>query len=231
MERTLDQRLDHVRGELLKMGGAVEESIAQAVRSLSDRDNDLAEEVLRGGDLIDEWEVRNEEECIKLLAVQQPVASDLRLIATMMKINYDLERTNDQAVNIAQRALVLNRMPLLKPLIDIPRMAEITQGMVKDALDAFVERNVELANDVRRRDDVVDGLRDQVFRELLTYLHDSSGADTIDRAIHLILVSRHLERIGDHASNIAENAVYLVQGRIVRHKKDELALGEETTEA
>ncbi len=222
MERTLDQHLEHLKGELLKMGGAVEDSIAQAVRSLVDRDNDLAEEVLKGGDRIDDWEIQIEEECLKLLAVQHPVASDLRLIATVMKINYDLERINDQAVNIVEGALVLNRMPLLKPLIDIPRMAELAQGMVKDALDAFVNQNVALANDVRRRDDIVDGLRDQIFRELLTYLHGKLEQDVIDRAIHLILVSRHLERMGDHASNISENVVYLVQGRIVRHQKEAL---------
>ena len=222
MERTLDQRLDHLKSQLLKMAGAVEESIAQSVQSIAARDNGLAEEVIAGGKHIDEWEVQIEDECLKLLAMQQPVASDLRLIAAMVKINYDLERTNDQAVNIAERALVLNEMPLLKPLIDIPRMADLARGMIKDALDAFVNRNVELANDVRRRDDVVDGLRDQIFRELLTYLHDRSEPDTIDRAIHLILVSRHLERMGDHASNISENVVYLAEGRIVRHKKDEL---------
>ena len=230
MERTLDQRLEHVKGELLKMGGAVEESIAQSVRALKDADNALVQEVLEGGDRIDSWEVQIEEECIALLATQRPVASDLRLIAIMVKINYDLERINDQAVNIAQRALVLNTMPLLKPLIDIPRMAELAQGMVKDALDAFVKRDVELANAVRRRDDIVDGLRDQVFRELLTYLHGQVDNTAIDRAILLILVSRHLERMGDHASNIAENVVYLVQGRIVRHKKEELKqeMGDET---
>ncbi|MBT3603882.1 MAG: phosphate signaling complex protein PhoU [Candidatus Latescibacteria bacterium] len=224
MERTLDQRLDHLKGELLKMGGAVEESIEQAVRSLVDRDDALTDVVIAGGKDIDEWEVAVEEECLKLLAVQQPVASDLRLIAGVMKINYDLERINDQAVNIAQRAQVLNTKPILKPLIDIPRMAELTRKMVKDALDAFVNKDVELANEVRRIDDIVDALRDQVFRELLTYLH-AGEPETIDQAIHLILVSRHLERIGDHSSNIAENVVYLVQGRIVRHKKEELEEG------
>ena len=224
MERTLDQRLDHLKGELLKMGSAVEESIEQAVRSLVDRDDALTEVVIAGGKTIDEWEVNVEEECLKLLAIQQPVASDLRLIAGVMKINYDLERINDQAVNIAQRAQVLNQMPILKPLIDIPRMAELTRRMVKDALDAFVNKDVELANEVRRIDDIVDALRDQIFRELLTYLH-AGEPETVDQAIHLILVSRHLERIGDHSSNIAENVVYLVQGRIVRHKKEELAEG------
>jgi phosphate transport system protein len=224
MERTLDQRLDHLKSELLKMGGAVEESIEQAVRSLVDRDDALTDVVIAGGKDIDEWEVTVEEACLKLLAVQQPVASDLRLIAGVMKINYDLERINDQAVNIAQRAQVLNKIPILKPLIDIPRMAELTRKMVKDALDAFVNKDVELANEVRRIDDIVDALRDQIFRELLTYLH-AAGPETVDQAIHLILVSRHLERIGDHSSNIAENVVYLVQGRIVRHKKEELEEG------
>ena len=165
MERTLDQRLDHLKSELLKMGSAVEESIEQAVRSLVDRDNALAEQVKAGGKVIDDWEVAVEEECLKLLAVQQPVASDLRLIAGVMKINYDLERINDQAVNIAQRALVLNEMPMLKPLIDIPRMAELTRRMVKAALDAFVNRDVDLANRVRKVDDEVDALRDQIFRD------------------------------------------------------------------
>lgn len=221
MERTLDQHLDHLKGELLKMGSAVEESIEQAVQSLVERDNQLADVVEEGGHHIDDWEVTIEEECLRVLAVQQPVASDLRLVAGIMKINYDLERINDQAVNIAQRARLLNQMPQLKPLIDIPRMAELARGMVRDALDAFVNRDVELANKVRRIDDTMDALRDQIFRELLTYLNTGIPS-TVDQGILLILVSRHLERIGDHSSNIAENAVYLVQGRIVRHKKEEL---------
>ena len=135
MERTLDQRIERLKGELLKMAAAVEESIAQSVQSLADRDNGLAEAVIAGGREIDEWEVRIEDECLKLLAMRHPVASDLRLVAAMIKINYDLERINDQAVNIAERALVLNEMPLLKPLIDIPRMSELARSMVKDALD------------------------------------------------------------------------------------------------
>ncbi len=221
MERTLDQHLDHLKGELLKMGSAVEESIEQAVQSLVERDNHLADEVEEGGHHIDDWEVAIEEECLKLLAMQQPVAGDLRLVASMIKINYDLERINDQAVNIAQRARLLNQIPQLKPLIDIPRMAVLAQGMVRDALDAFVNRDVELANKVRKTDDIMDALRDQIFRELLTYLNTGMSS-TVDQAILLILVSRHLERIGDHSSNIAENVVYLVQGRIVRHQKEEL---------
>ena len=220
MDRRLDQQLDDLKQELLKMGGAVEESIALAVKALVERDDKLVQEVIAGGKRIDDWEIKIEEECLKLMATHGPVASYLRLLTTMMKINDDLERINDEAVNIVQRAQVLNTMPLLKPLIDIPRMSELAQGMVKDALDAFVRRDVALAKDVGRRDDQLDQLRDQIFRELMTYMHYSVGqADTIDRAIYLILVARHLERVGDNSSNIAENVAYLVEGRIVRHQK------------
>jgi len=232
MERRFDQRLDDLKKELLKMGAAVEESIDQAVRALVERDEALIQTVLEGGKLIDDWEIQIEEECLTLLATQGPVASDLRLIATMIKINEDLERINDHAVNIVQRAEALNRMPLLKPLIDIPRMAELAQAMVKDSLDAFVQRDPELARGVAQRDEQVDQLRDQIFRELLTYMHASGQPDTVDRAIYLILVSRDLERVGDHASDIAENVTYLVEGRIVRHRKEEWwKEGEETEES
>ena len=221
MERRFDQQLDELKQDLLKMSGAVEESIGQAVRALVDRDDELVQTVIEGGKKIDDWEIGVEETCLKMFATQGPMASDLRLLACILKINEDLERINDQAVNIAQRAEVLNKMPLLKPLIDIPRMSELAQGMVKDALDAFVRRDVDLARAVGQRDEELDLLRDQIFRELLTYMHAPSiGPDTIDRGIYLILVSRHLERIGDHASNIAENVVFLVEGRIVRHQKE-----------
>ncbi len=219
MERQLDHQLDELRGEFLRMGAAVEASIAQAIRSLTERSDEVAREAIASNDVIDAWEVEIEEKILTLLATHQPVARDLRLVATMMKINYDLERMNDQAVNIAQRALELNRLPLLKPLIDIPRMADVAQGMVKDALDAFVKLDPELARQVCRRDDELDLLRDQIFRELLTYMRGGQP-DTVDRAIHLILVSRHLERIGDHSANISENTVFLAEGRIIRHQKD-----------
>ena len=221
MERQLDQHLDELRNEFLRMGGAVEDSIALAIRSLTERSDEVAREAIASNDVIDAWEVAIEEKILALLATHQPVGRDLRLAATMMKINYDLERMNDQAVNIAERALELNRVPLLKPLIDIPRMADIAQGMVKDALDAFVNLDAGLAREVCRRDDEVDLLRDQVFRELLTYMRGGQP-DTVDRAIQLILVSRHIERIGDHSSNISENTVFLAEGRIIRHQKDSL---------
>ncbi|MBM48242.1 MAG: phosphate transport system regulatory protein PhoU [Roseibacillus sp.] len=222
MERRFDQQLDDLKQQLLRMGGAVEESIAQAVQSLVGRDDELIKVVLGGGKKIDDWEITIEETCLKMLATQGPVANDLRLLACMMKVNYDLERINDQAINIAQRAEILNTMPPLMPLIDIPRMSELAQGMVKDALDAFVRRDVDLARDVGRRDEDLDLLYDHIFRELLTCMYaDATGPETIDRGIYLILVVRHLERVGDHASNIAENVAYLVEGRIVRHQKEE----------
>jgi phosphate transport system protein len=220
MERHFDQLLGELKASFLRMGAAVEESIEQAVRSLVGRDNGLATEVIKGGEAIDRWEVEIEEQCLTLMATQHPVASDLRLLAALVKVNYDLERCNDQAVNIAQRALVLNSLPLLKPLIDIPRMGELTRKMVKDALDALVHKDAALARQVCALDEQVDLLRDQIFRELLTYMHATSQPDTVDRGVYLILVSRHLERIGDHASNIAENAIYLVESRIVRHLKE-----------
>ena len=222
MERKFDQQLSDLKQDLLKMGGEVEESIALAMQALVERDNSLVDMVISGGKRIDDWEIRIEEACLTLIATQGPVASDLRLLTTMMKINDDLERINDQAVNIVQRAQVLNTMPLLKPLIDIPRMGELAQSMVKDALDAFVRRDVNLAKDVGRRDEKLDLFRDQIFRELITYIHEATGKpDSVDQAIYLILVSRHLERIGDNSSNIAENVSYLVDGHIVRHQKEE----------
>ena len=219
METHRQQHIEHLRSELLRMGAAVEKSIAEALQSLVDRDAALARRVIEDGQRIDSWEVAIEDEAIRLMATLQPVASDLRMLAVVIKVNYDLERINDQAVNMAERALVLSSLPTLKPLIDLPRMAHIAQGMVRDALNALVQRDEALASDVCRRDEQLDQLRDQVFRELLTYMHGGEPG-TIDRAIHLILVSRHLERIGDHASNIAENVVFLVEGRIVRHQKN-----------
>lgn len=219
-ERHFDQKLGDLKQRMLKMAGAVEQSIQEAVRSLTTRDDALAQKVISDEKDIDQMEIEIEEEALTLFALRQPVASDLRFIAAVIKANTDLERINDKAIDIAQEALTLNRLPLLKPFIDIPRMADVAQWMVKNALDAFVNRDVALADAVRLRDDELDNLRDQIFRELLTYM--MADPATIDRAIHLILISRHLERIGDHASNIAEDVVYVVQARIVRHRQEEL---------
>tara|TARA_Y100000994_G_scaffold240190_1_gene234624 strand:+ start:717 stop:1409 length:693 start_codon:yes stop_codon:yes gene_type:complete len=221
LERKFDQQLDDLKTELLAMGGAVEKSVEQALYALVERDDQTVNDVLKGGVEIDEWEIQVEEQTLTLLATHAPVAKDLRLLTTVLKINDDLERINDQSVNIAQRAAVLNKMPLLKPLIDIPGMADIARGMVRDALDAFVRNDVNLARIVGETDEKLDDFRDRIFRELVVFMTDSKDqVDVVDRAIQLILISRHLERIGDHASNIAENVVYAVEGRIVRHRKE-----------
>ena len=221
LERKFDQQLDDLKTELLAMGGAVEKSVEQALYALVERDDQTVNDVLKGGVEIDEWEIQVEEQTLTLLATHAPVAKDLRLLTTVLKINDDLERINDQSVNIAQRAAVLNKMPLLKPLIDIPGMADIAREMVRDALDAFVRNDVNLARIVGETDEKLDEFRDRIFRELVVFMTDSKDqVDVVDRAIQLILISRHLERIGDHASNIAENVVYAVEGRIVRHRKE-----------
>ncbi len=214
-ERHFDQELEELKANLLRMVGLVEKSIGEAVRALVEREDALAEEVIREDARIDEMEVVIEEACLRLLALRQPIAVDLRFISSAMKINNDLERMADQAVNIAERALELNKEALLKPLIDIPRMSELAQSMVKESLDAFIHRDAELARSVRDRDDEMDHLRDQVFRELLTYM--MQDPKTINRAVHLILVARHLERIADLATNVAEDVVYFVQGKVIRH--------------
>jgi phosphate transport system protein len=166
---------------------------------------------------INDLQIEIDERCLRILATQTPVATDLRFIAAAMKINSDLERMGDQAVNIAQNTLKCIDQPPLKPLIDLPRMAALSQEMTRDALDAFVRKDVELARNVLRRDDVVDDLKDQIFRELLTYMMADPG--TIERALALILISRNLERVADHATNIAEDVIFLVEAKDVRHHR------------
>lgn len=214
-ERHFDQELKHLNEKLFEMARLVEEAIGRAVKALVDREPKVAEEVIRADTTINFLEIEIDELCLKLLALQQPLAVDLRFIASALKINNDLERIGDQAVNIAERTLDLLKQPLLKPLIDIPRMATLAQKMVKDSLDAFVNRDTKLARDVCERDDEVDDLNDQIFRELLTYM--MQDPKTISRAVDLILVGRHLERIADLATNICEDVVYLVDGKMIKH--------------
>jgi phosphate transport system protein len=183
------------------------------------RDSDLAQKTIASDDAVNDLELVIDEMCLKLLALRQPMAIDLRFITAAMKIVTDLERMGDQAVNIAERALSLNQEPQLKPYIDIPRMAEIAQSMVKDVLDAFVNRDPKLARSVCEKDDVVDGLNDQVVRELLTYM--MSDPKAIPRAVHLMIVSRCLERIADHATNIAEDVIFMVDALVIKHHADE----------
>jgi phosphate transport system protein len=212
------KELQDLKEDLLKMSALVEEAIRTAVKSLVKRDSDLATKTFEGEDQINRMEIDIEDRCLKLLALMQPMAADLRFITSAMKIITDLERMGDQAVNIAERAISLNQEPQLKPYIDIPKIAEIAQSMVKDVLDAFVNSDSKLARSVCERDDTVDGLNDQVFRELLTFM--VSDPQTITRAVHLMIVCRCLERIADHATNIAEDVIFLVDGRVIKHHAD-----------
>jgi phosphate transport system protein len=220
MERHhFEDELQALKNRLLTMGALVEERVHQAVRALIDRKLDQAEAVIASDTDVNNLQIEIDDRSIKLLALQQPMATDLRLITSAMKINADLERIGDQAVNIAENVIKLLPHPTLKPLIDIPRMAELAERMTRDALDAFVKKDPELARDVLKRDDEVDNLKDQVFRELLTYMMADPG--TIQRALSLILISRNLERIADHATNIAEDVIFLVEAKDVRHHHEE----------
>jgi phosphate transport system protein len=210
-----------LESSLAEMGMRASEAVRGAVDGLIRRDRARANAVIAGDDALDEAYLDIEKRILDLLALQTPVASDLRLVSAILHINLHLERVGDQAVNVAESVLVLLPHPPVKPLIDIPRMAEIAEKMVKDALDAFVRRDAQLARDVLRRDDEVDELKDQVFRELLTYMMADPG--TIQRALALILISRNLERIADHATNIAEDVIFIAEAKDVRHHAEEAA--------
>jgi len=218
METHFQQELGKLKEQLLKMGGLAERAISNAIDALVKRDTPLAERTIGEDEKINKMELLIDEWCLKLLALHQPLAADLRFITSAMRINVELERIGDLAVNIAERVVSLNQEPQLKPYIDIPRMAEITKNMVKDVLDAFVNGDAELARGVCERDDQVDALNDQVFRELITYM--LADPKTITRAVHLIIVSRYLERIADHATNIAEGVIFMVKALVIKHHAD-----------
>lgn len=218
MERHFEVELSALRNRLLTMGSLAETMIHKGIKALSNRDESLVEEVLGHEEEMDLLCIEIDDRCFTRLALQQPMASDLRFLVASIKINSDLERIGDQAASIALRARSLVRQPQLKPLIDIPRMATIVQEMVRNSLDAFVRQDPDLARRVIDRDDEVDSLRDQVFRELLTYMMGDTA--TISRALDLILVSRNLERIADHATNICEDVIYIVRGEDVRERGD-----------
>ena len=207
--------LENLKDMLLKMASHVERSIKDSVRALTERDSALAEKVIRNDRIVNTYDVKIDEECIRLLALKQPMGKDLRFITTAMKITTDLERIADNAVNIAERAIELNEEPLLKPYIDIPRMREVAQGMVRDSIDAFVNEDKRLAMDVIMRDDEVDDLNDMVLKELMFIM--TQDPSTVSRAMKISYVSKYLERIADHATNVAEMVIYMVDGRIVRH--------------
>jgi len=215
MERHFHEQLQKLRESLLQMAAEVESSIAKAIDGLVERNSTLADEVIHSDDVINNFEILNEEKCLKLLATQQPMAMDLRFITSAIKINNDLERMGDHAVNIAERVKILNEEEQLKPLIDIPRMAEIAQMMLKGSLDCFIKGDVEQAQMICLRDDEVDQLDDQIFRELLTYM--LSDPKTIARALHLIIISKNLERIADLATNISEEVIFIYKAQNIKH--------------
>jgi phosphate transport system protein len=218
MERHFESELQAIKERLLAMGSLAESMIHTSVRALVERDEALVQKVLADEEEMDLLCIEIDDRCFTRLALQQPMASDLRFLVAGIKINSDLERIADQAVSIALRAHHLITQPELKPLIDIPRMAHLAEEMVRKGLDAFVRRDVDLARSVIESDDEVDSLRDQVFRELLTYMMADNA--TIPRALALILISRNLERIADHATNIAEDVIYIVRGVDVRERGD-----------
>ena len=215
MERQFDQELNGLKENLLKMASLAEEAIAKSIKALVERDSNLAQEIIDQDSEINFMEIEINNQCLKLLALKQPMAVDLRFITSAMKISGHLERVADQAVNISQRTLELIKQPLLKPLIDIPRMAELAQEMVRTSIDSLVNKDSLLAKRIGGRDNLVDDLNDQIFRELLTYMIEDPR--TIKRAIELILVGRHLERIADLATNISEEVVYILNGKNIKH--------------
>jgi phosphate transport system protein len=215
MERHFVHDLEELKQRLLWMGSLAERAVHQAVQAVLDVEEHLAETVLEEENAINEMQLEIDDRVTRPLAQQQLVAVDLRFILAVSRINNDLERIGDQAVNIAQSALRILRHPQVKPYVDLPRMSEIAEGMVRDSLNALVRGDVDLARSVLARDDQVDLLRDQMFRELLTYMMENSAV--VFPAFELILVAKNLERIGDHATNIAEDVIYIVVGRDVRH--------------
>ncbi|MBN2654176.1 MAG: phosphate signaling complex protein PhoU [Nitrospirae bacterium] len=210
-----DDELSELKDRILKMGLLVGSNVKDAVQALVERDDELAHKVIKLDHTVNTYDVEIDEESIKLIALRQPKATDLRFLTTAMKITTDLERMGDFAVNIAEKAIELNKEPLLKPYIDIPRMSQIAQEMIKGALEAFVKRDKNLAMNVIERDDEVDNLKHQVQRELLFLMMENPT--TASRAMKVSFIAQYLERIADHTTNICEMVIYLVDGRLIRH--------------
>ena len=216
MKKHFSEELTLIRQTVLRMGGLVEQMTHLSVQALVERNEEMLKDIRKMETEVNQLHIDIDEMCLEVIARRQPAATDLRFLSAAMKINTDMERIGDQAINIVQRTESLLTVPLLKPLIDIPRMAEIAKEMLKAALDAFVNRGADLAYANILKDDTVDQLKDQVFRELLTYM--ISDPTTIPRAMDLILVSRHLERVADHATNICEDVIFMVKGKDIRHQ-------------
>ena len=225
MERHhFQQQLSALKERLLAMGGLAEERVRTAMQGLVDRDAQLIEEVLNGDMPVNELHIEIDDLCLKLLALHSPMAADLRAVMAAIKINSDLERVGDMAVNIAEASRRYASHPPVKKLIDIPRMATTAQSMLRDALDSYVRGDMQLAQLVLDEDDVLDSLKTQVFRELLTYMLQTP--ETIEPALDLILISRHLERIGDHATNVAEDVIFILSAKDVRHHQADSTRGD-----
>jgi phosphate transport system protein len=216
--RHFDKEIESLKELLLRMGAMVEDQINESIRALLERDTAAAQRVIQGDSEIDKMELEIDQHTIELIAMMQPAAVDLRFVATAMKITPELERIADLAVDVCERAIELNREPPLKPLLDIPRLAHISQDMVRQALDAFVRRDPVLAREVIARDDEVDLLTEQSFRELLTYMLEDSR--NISRGIRLTFVGKYFERIADGATNICEMVVYLAEGKVIKHSNE-----------
>jgi len=221
MERHFDEELNKVHIDLLFMSSLAEKAIVDSIKSLEKRDGELAHKVIEQDKAIDELELKISERCLTLLALRQPLASDLRYITTAMSLNGELERIADLAVDIAQRSVELSSLPLLKPLVDIPKLCLIAQKMVNDAVSAFVQHNTAIAKKVISTEPEADALRNLIQDELINdYM--SKDPSTTPRAVPLLLIARHLERICDHATNIAEDVIYMVEARAIRHHHDKI---------
>ena len=219
MERHFERELEALKEQLLLMGGRAEAMVRKAIEALRRRDSELCRQVFADDQAIDRLEIDIEERCLRLLALRQPLATDLRFITAALKVSNDLERIGDHAVNIAGGAERLLAEPELKPLVDIPRLAALAAGMLRESLNAFVRRDAATARRLCRQDDEVDQLNRQIFRELLSYMIENPM--TITRAMELILVGRNLERVADLATNVAEEVVFIAEARIIKHHAEE----------
>jgi phosphate transport system protein len=216
--REYEKELQEIRDGLLYLGARAEKSLELVIRALLERNTDLAREIIDGDDEIDQLDIDLEERCIRLLALRQPAAGDLRFITTAIKITGHLERIGDMVANIAEKVIILNDFPQLKPYIDLPRMGEISREMIRNSMDAMVHQDVALAMRVREEDTVMDKLNEQIFRELVTFMLEDPAK--IQVSLYIMQISKNLERIADHAEGIADMVIYMITGKIVRHQAD-----------
>jgi len=217
-DKKYEEELKKLREEILYMGGLVEDQIQKAVKSLVDRDSEMAQIIIERDHEVNRLDVEIDDLCIRLLALHQPAGKDLRFITTGLKVTTDLERIGDMSVNLCERALELNQEPQLKPYIDIPRMARIAQRMIRESLDAFVREDTDLALKVCKDDEAIDQLNSQIFREVISFMIEDPH--TINRAMKISSISKYLERMADHATNIAEMVIFMAKGKSIRHMKE-----------